>query len=140
MKRTLVTAALVGFLGLPAMSNAQCLSGGVSCMNHATLPQRSCSASVMCGGFNTSTGFIMATTSNNVISCTPSSNTFFTPATFQIMAVANQTAPSTRSCGWYWYSASASITGNFSITEADGLPVELLEFSTDDDVSLDGIE
>ena len=121
-------------LAYPPVSEGQCVQGAVSCMNHATLPQRSCSASVVCSGFPvTTTGFVMTTMSNNVISCSPTSFGFMTAstATFNIMAIANQTAPPSRSCGWSWYSASGSTNGNFSITDADGLPVELMEFSVD---------
>ena len=90
-------------------------------------------------------GFIIASMSNNVISCSPTSAIFVTASTptFNIMAVANQTTPPTRSCGWSWYSASGSTNGNFTITEADGLPVELMEFSVnhpDSDASGDATD
>lgn len=132
--RLLRLIPVLGFLYAPA-ALSQCVQNAVSCASHATLPQRTCQASVQCNGFpGTTTGFIMVTMSNNVISCTPTSALFMTASTptFVISAVANTTAPASRSCGWYWYSASGTTNGNLSISEADGLPVELMQFSIDD--------
>jgi len=123
-------------LALPQVLEGQCARGTIMCANHATLPQRTCSASVMCNGFpGSSTGTIAVAGSNNVIGCTPTSSLFFTPGTFNIMAVANTTAPTTRSCSWAWNSVSGSTSGSFSIMEADGLPVELMGFSIESSYS-----
>lgn len=131
--RILVLCFLLAVLTYPPAIEAQCVRGAVMCTNHATLPQRTCSASVMCSGFpGTSTGTLLTAGSNNVISCSPTSTTIFTPGTLMIVAVANPTAPTSRSCSWDWNSGYESITGSFSITTADGLPVELMDFSIDD--------
>lgn len=133
MKKVSFAAMIIALWGVPTVTSAQCVQGAVSCMNHATLPQRSCSASVMCGGFSTDIGTITATMSNNVIACSPMVDIFSTPFTFSIRAVANTSAPATRSCAWHWISQSNSMSGILDMAEADGLPVELLEFSTDGD-------
>ena len=70
---------------------------------------------------------------SNVTLCAPSTNviTFVTTFTTTLQARAATGAPSTRFCDWFWNVLTDS--GIVQITSADGLPVELMDFSVEGD-------
>lgn len=71
---------------------------------------------------------------NNVVSCVASVS-----MTTQLyyLAVANTTAPATRTCHWD-VSFGAGFNNECTIDMADGLPVELMDFEVVDDAKEDG--
>ncbi len=129
-----VTLCLLMPVWLPGTSSAGtgCVKGAVNCANNTMGTMRTCSATVQCTG---ATAWDFNTTTNlNVVSCLPAASYVMAdPATFTLTAVANVTAPTNRVCGWSWQNPGRRGGGVIQITAADGLPVELMDFSVEDD-------
>ncbi len=118
---------------------AGCAQGAVNCANNTAAMQRTCTAQLMCS--SPPVGTFWAVTDiyphMNVTQCSPTSSSIFNAtATFTLSARAMTSSPTSRSCSWRWRSSSGmrllgGSSGTVTITTADGLPVELMDFSID---------
>ncbi len=126
---------LISLLGAPPRTSAGCLRGAAACTNMTAM--RTCSATVMCtntAGFPTEPWQIYLTYQMNVTSCHPGFGNDGDPATFTVIARAPTANPSQRHCRWYLYTDTSRLTYSWaSISQADDLPVELMDFSIEDD-------
>ncbi len=129
-------------------ADAACARGAtVNCIITAgAMTKRECTATVMCNApafMVTRWTAASAGLSPNVSQCNPvaaAQSTTMSPTwTFMLIARAMTTAATPRTCNWTWKSLSGFGTvstvasGSFAITNADGLPVELMEFSVESD-------
>ena len=137
LKATVLTVCLLSPLasasGTADAGIAGCVRGAVTCNNNTAGTMRTCSASLQCmGGPTWNVG---VNSSMNVTACLPTSTSVAGPtATFTLVARANVIAPTDRSCSWFWgVPMEGGSTGFVQITSADGLPVELMEFSIEDE-------
>ncbi len=113
---------------------AGCNRGAVNCNNNTAGTKRTCTANLVCTGAIVPTWTVITANSNNVTACSP---TYVYPSgatlTVALLARANVTAPPTRSCQWSWHSRAYATNGTTSIATSDGLPVELMGFSIEED-------
>lgn len=79
---------------------------------------------------------IATTDALNVTACLPAVTTDAGKATvtFTLIARAMVSSPTNRACGWAFAAPMrGGLSGSISISTADGLPVELMDFSIEDD-------
>ena len=132
---TFETVCILAFFCFSGVTEADCVRGAVSCTNDTTAMQRVCSASLVCENAPSSgLWWAQSSIASNVQSCTPTNqNIRAVPSagtvTFTLVARANTTSPTTRACGWHWFTSTGIADGSTSINTIDGLPVELMEFS-----------
>ncbi len=127
-------ALLLTSHGLTGTAGAGCNRGAVNCMNNTAAMQRTCTATLKCSQAPYRDDWaVCQQTALNVIDWSPYSCITFSgsPVTITLVVWAMTTAPPTRECGWTWFSASAQTEGTTSIASADGLPVELMDFSVE---------
>ena len=116
-----------------SLAGGGCVRGAVNCSLNTMGTINSCTASVMCSG-----GPSWALTqagSMNVTACLPASTSAAGPTlTFMVTARANVASSTDRACTWsYQIPGMRALGSTISITSADGLPVELMDFSIEDD-------
>ena len=131
-RRALTAFCLILSLAwMPAASGggSGCYRGTVNCITSANMTI--CSATLMCTG---ATGLmLMVNGSMNVSGCSPA---FLSTEvnTTTLIARADTDSPIDRSCSWGWQIGGLlPPSGSVKITSADGLPVELMDFSVGDD-------
>ena len=118
-------------------AEANCFKTTGHCMNNAAAMQRTCDAWLLCNHPATFPveWYVTHTASTNVTQCLPVNSVKgpeIAPG-FMLTARAMSSAPPTRSCSWKWRTEFGVYSGFVSITTADGLPVELMDFSIEDD-------
>ncbi|MEM7586115.1 MAG: hypothetical protein AAF560_22180 [Acidobacteriota bacterium] len=136
MKRLalLAVAASLVTLSLPSdIAEAACNRGPVGCTVNTIAGTKMCTATLQCASaLKNSEWTVRSTAMTNIIACDPTEVEGVTgPTTFLLMATASTTAPTARLCGWEWNTRTTKSTGNVSISTADGLPVELMDFSVE---------
>lgn len=132
---TTIVLFMFALLAAPP-AEAACVKGPVTCGN--SMGMRTCSATLMCtnppgAGF---TRWILnnpGTMDVNVTFCGDGTGDVFSPtATFSLTGMALQTAPTNRTCDFDIYTApNFAYFGAVTITTAEGLPVELMDFSVE---------
>ncbi len=130
----LTLLVVFGILGNSGKTEAQCVRGAVVCANMTAM--RTCTATLMCSNAPSYDIWqLLQTMSTNVTACTPSGleQLVGSTVTFALGAMAPTSAAPTRSCGWRWRTLSTITSGNTLISDADGLPVELMDFGFEDD-------
>lgn len=132
-QRVLLIAALFAFAN---QSWADCGRGAVSCT--AMSGVKTCRADVTCTlpMVNRSASLTLIS-STGVNDCLPAMDSgmagmFSNMVYFDITAVASTTAQMTHTCAWRWQTnPTRGGTGLIDISEAHGLPIELMEFEID---------
>lgn len=124
----LIALSMIAFGGAQAACNA----GAVSCMAGPGAGQKQCTRTVMCNAAATGGGYVSIGSSYGPVVC--SGGAIFDGMTmFTDTLVATATASGiSHSCSWGWttFTMSGSMAGGFfTISNGDGLPVELMEFS-----------
>ncbi len=120
-------------------AHAACNRGAVNCVHNTAMTMRTCSATLMCSSPNVTPMWqVQSFGALNVTSCAPPAAILSgSPATTTLVAKAPTTAPTNRLCSWRALTLSSNfLSGTPSITSADGLPVELMEFSVDGEQEL----
>ena len=128
---------------MTGLSEAACTRGAAACNDNTAGTMRTCSATLMCSappGTLTMAWQLVLYRSYNVTMCSPPFLTILgSTATFNLTAMASTAASNPRTCGWSWFTPAFSTNGRASISTADGLPVELMNFEIEDDPTSDTI-
>ena len=134
MKRTNTLCALLLMVMLmPVVVEAGCVRQATANCTVMT-GMKTCSATLMCSAAPLISYWVLSPNSGslNVTSCTPSNTISFNAVTWTLVAKANTSSSATRQCSWNWRTLNSYTMGTTSITTADGLPVELMEFSVEE--------
>ncbi len=121
-----------------SVAEAGCIRGNVTCDFNTAGTEKTCKATLECKNAPGSDFWAVADQGgDNVINCIP----FYqalpgATVKFSLTAIANPTSiATTKVCQWLWYTylsyTTAMAMGFVEIDDADGLPVELMEFSVE---------
>lgn len=129
---------IVALCTFSAVASANCSRGAVSCTVMTGI--KTCNADVDCVGIPMGNVVeLSVTSSTGILGCQPTMTTappmgFAGAVNFTISASASTMAQSTHSCTWRWSIGGVRRGGGlFVISDAQGLPVELMDFAVDEE-------
>lgn len=128
---------IVALCTFSAVASADCFRGAVSCTVMSDI--KTCTANVDCGGIPPGVmARLSVTSSTGILGCQPTMTSGGGPfggmARFTISASASTAAQSNHSCTWRWSIGGVRRGGGtLVISDAQGLPVELMDFAVDEE-------
>ncbi len=115
---------------VPQRAQAECVRGAVNCTSMASM--RTCTAMLACMNPPVFARWSAYGYPVNVTYCNAPLAKSTSPSFTLIARAITTPAAATRSCIWDWHTIYFSTSGSVSITTADGLPVELMNFAIED--------